>query len=171
MADREGMPATLYVKRDGRWVELGPGQQPMDGEEVGWVGHRWMAEAETLPFIAAKRTGLQRSVRKVRILDISLDLIIPRGTPLDTGPDVSAPVRARAAALLNDIKQAGVVAVTDRGTQRRKQRSFSAKEAKDTERIARMRYGNTQGWRDRVALRIRLGVRLDVAGLSFRAVA
>ena len=79
VADLEGTPATLYVKRDGRWVELESGQQPMAGEEVGWVGHSWTAEAETLPFIAAKRTGLQRSVRKVRILDISLDLVIPRG--------------------------------------------------------------------------------------------
>ena len=92
-------------------------------------------------------------------------------TPIEVGPDVSGPVRTRAAALLNDVRQAGVLAVTERGTRTRKQKAFSAKTSKDTDRIVRMRYGNTQGWRDRVALRIRLGIRLDVAGISFRAVA
>ena len=164
---------THYVKREGRWVAIDEdAEMPLGaGEEVGWIGRPWDAEAETLPYIASKRTGIQRSVRKVRILDISLDLVIPRDTPLVTGPDASERIINRAAALLNDVTQARVSAVTERGTSRRKQKRFKAKTTKDTDRIVRMRYGNTQGWKDRVALRIQLSVRLGVAGLSFRAIA
>ena len=174
VADLEdGTVASSYVKREGRWVELEEGEAPGEGESVGWVGHRWEAVAETLPWIAQKRTGLQRSVRKVRCLDISLDLIIPRGYELRLTPetDPEGEVYRRAMALLSDIRQAGAEVVSERGTQRRKQKSFSAKQVADTDRIVRMRYGNSQGWRDRVGLRIRLGVRVSCAGLSFRMVA
>ena len=165
--------ATHFVKRNGRWAAV-TDEEPLGAdEEVGWIGYPWEAIAETLPWIAQKRTGLQRSVRKVRCLDISLDLIIPRGYELRITPetDRNSQIYRSAMALLSDIKQVGAEVVSERGTQRRKQKTFSAKQVADTDRIVRMRYGNSQGWRDRVGLRIRLGVRVSCAGLSFRMVA
>ena len=171
------VPGSLWSKENDRWLKWVPPKPDTPTDEVqlqpraGWSGYPWEAVAETLPWIAQKRTGLQRSVRKVRCLDISLDLIVPRGYTLSPAPGASERSIARAAALLSDMRQAGCEIVSEKGTQRRRQKTFSAKQTSDTDRIARMRFGNSQGWRDRVGLRIRLGVRVSCAGLSFRMVA
>ena len=169
----EGAP--IYEKVDGRWLEWTPdGARPRPTS--GWWGWPWVAEAETLPWIAQKRTGLQRSVRRVRCLDVNLDVVDPRGRVLaerarELAQRTQEEAQRIAATVHSDLQRITVVTVSERRDRVRRPRRSRSSSYQDTDLLIRLRYGDTPGWRTRLALRIECPVPCTIAGLSYRVVA
>ena len=115
-------------------------------------------EFETLPWVEASESGFQRSVRRTRMLDVSLDLqlgVFDRGRR--DKEEALQQMELRIVA-----ERGGRDAGRDRGPPR--------KTSGDTDQIVRCHYGGQRGWRDRIALRFVCNRPLRVAGLSYRVV-
>ena len=142
-----------------RWRREAGGWVRDDEALEGWAGHPWQAEVETLPYVAPKQSGLQRSLRRVRILDVALDVIVDPGWS-----------EARLNAELNGIAQVKLTIVAARSRRVREKVKTHRYPRRDTDWILRLRFGGTRGWRDRIALSFSCPERVSIAGLSYRPV-
>ena len=140
----------------GTWEPLAP-YPGADSVEVG-LGYNRVVE--TLPFVARKATGTSSRIRKMRIMDVSVDFTVE---PALYESDLDAEdVLAELDAVLTIIPPP-------------RKRAPKARRAKrvyrDTDAIMRVHFKSRGGWRDRVAFRIESDKHVAIAGLAYRAVA
>lgn len=128
------------------------------------IGAPFECRVETLPFVANAATGLKRSIRKTKILDVALDCI---SEDVDADPESLSSIRDS-----DNLLQAQLqVVMTNRGQATEGRRKPSSKiplQAK--EGIKTLEWPATRGWRDRVALRFSSKRPLSIAGIAYRAV-
>ena len=153
LVEREGVVALETLD------EETPAEDLKDGEV------RWEAAVETLPYVVQKNTGLQRNVRRMRFLDVNLDVT------------TTGPARQQDDEFVSKAQQIRLTQILESGrnvrerTRRPPRVVTPSRPRQDTDDILRLRYGNTSGWRDRLALRFEAPVRVQIAGLSYRPIA
>ena len=157
-----GEPLPVEVMGNGR-LRTGPENRPgmsnndfFNGRKVE-LGLAYTRSVETLPFVADAGTGLKRSVRRVRIMDIEVDCIVRQDSP---NREVET----------EWVSQLQMTPILQRNTRRSDDRLVSAKVHRDTSEIVRCHYGSTRGWRDRIALRLHTQRPVSLAGMSYRSI-
>ena len=119
---------------------------------------------ETLPFVAQANTGMKRSVRKVRIMDVGLDCVVR-----DDGSDGESASQNVEASYLDAVRMQ--VAMWDWGELDYENGDrVTSEPSRDRPRLARLEWDGSPGWLDRVALRFITRRPLQIAGLSYRAI-
>ena len=152
------------------WSRLGPSASVEGWDAV--VGFPYLRRVETLPFVARKQTGTQSRVRPVRMLDCTVDFILPVGYELPDQPDETlvrlGQVRVETVpqALRNRARNLRGVGRTR--LPRRRGAGSTRRLWVDARQIIRARYGGRAGFRDRLSVAVESERHLDLAGLAYR---
>ena len=160
----------MLIERDGV-VALETLEPEVPAEALRDGDLDWVAAVETLPYVVQKNTGLQRNVRRMRFLDVNLDVT------------TTGPARSQDDEFVNEAQKIALTQILESGRRVRERAGRGvegrpppravapSRPRQDTDDILRLRYGNTSGWRDRLALRFEVPVRVQIAGLSYRPIA